>query len=359
MLEHSNTPKVQEELPKRNKIKVIKIILWTFLSIILIVISCFGTFLFKYPKVAKALYNFAKAPTNEITTYNERINILLMGKAGGTRDGADLTDTIMLISLPTVDGKIAAISIPRDIWIPEIRAKINSAYYWGKTGSVYFTIPETGGGFSLVKDVAGKVTGQTIQYGIVVDFSAFKDIVDAIGGISVNVRNGFTDKLYPIEGRENDLCDGDQTYSCRYETVTFSPGFQNMNGETALKYVRSRHAEGEEGTDLARETRQQEVIEAIKEKILQPRTYLSAKNIKALISITGRYTETDIDLPTVGVLARKVLDNIKNISQTSIPEDLLVVPPASKTFDNLYVFIPKAGNGNWSEIQNWFSQALE
>jgi LCP family protein required for cell wall assembly len=250
------------------------------------------------------------------------------------------------------------VSIPRDIWIPEIRAKINSAYYWGKTGSPYFDNKSDGGGIGLAKKMVEEVTGQPVQYGVVVDFSSFKDIVDALGGVQVDVENTFTDKLYPIEGKENDICGGDPTFACRYETVTFSPGPQTMDGETALKFVRSRHAEGTEGTDIAREARQQKVIDAIKDKVVEPSTFLSPKVDLAMLGIAKKYIETDIDLPTAGTLLRFAAAGSKNIGQFLIPEDLLVNPPASNAYDNLYVFIPKAGNGKWEAIHSWFQEIL-
>ncbi len=281
-----------------------------------------------------------------------------MGRSGAEHEGADLTDTMMVMSIPLGVGEIKTVSIPRDVWVPELMAKINSAYYWGKNGSAYFSLQDTGGGISFAKRIVGQIIGQVVQYGVVIDFSAFKDMVDAVGGISVDVEHPFVDRLYPIEGKENDSCNGDTFLACRYETVIFDSGVQTMDGETALKFVRSRHAEGDEGTDIAREVRQQKVIEAIKNKITQPETYLSTKRILALITITNKYIETDVDLPTAGIIVRKALENSENISQENFPEDLITVPKTSAIYDNLYVFVPKAGNGNWSEIQKWFSSKL-
>jgi len=281
-----------------------------------------------------------------------------MGKSGGGRDGADLTDTMILISVSLDTPGIKMVSIPRDIWIPEIRAKINSAYFWGKTGTPYFSSQETGGGISFAKKFVGEIIGQPIQYGVVIDFSSFEDIVNTLGGIEVDIENGFTDKLYPIEGRENDTCQGDVNFACRYETITFYPGLQVMDGEKALKFVRSRHAEGNEGTDIAREARQQKIIGAIKDKAVQPKTFLSPKTGAAMFGIVKKYVETDIDLPTAGTLARFVLDGSKNITQFLIPEDLLINPPISKTYDNLYVFVPEAGNGKWEDVHGWFAEVL-
>lgn len=322
----------------------------TLLLFVLVVVS----FLIRYPEVSKTIYNFIYVPADIVSSNNNKINILLMGKSGADHDGADLTDTIMIVSIPLDKGEIKTISIPRDVWIPELMAKINSAYYWGKNGSAYFPLQDTGGGISFAKRIVGKIVGQPIQYGVVLDFSAFKDIIDAVGGISVDVDRPFVDNYYPIKGKENDECEGDVAYKCRYETVIFNSGIQTMDGETALKFVRSRHSKGDEGTDIARVARQQKVIRAIKNKISEPKTYLSIKRVKAILSVANKYIETDIGIPTIGVIARKVLENIDSVSQENFPEDLIKVPPTSNIYNNLYVFIPKAGNGNWEEIQGWF-----
>jgi LCP family protein required for cell wall assembly len=361
MLDNSSTEEGIERLEKPTKKPekgFWKIVLFAFLTIPLAIFLIVGLGTLKYPFLARAVYNFVATPTDQIMSNNGLVNILIMGKSGGTHDGADLTDTMILASISTDGTGIKLISIPRDIWVPEIMAKINSTYYWGKTGTPYFSTQETGGGISFAKEIVGKVIGQEIQYGAVIDFSSFKDIVDTLGGVEVNVENDFTDKLYPVEGRENDTCDGDKTYTCRYETITFEKGLQIMNGETALKFVRSRHAEGTEGTDLAREARQQKVISAIKDKIMKPKTLLSLKTDWKMIGMVRRYLETDIDLPTAGILARFVWDGSNSIEQLIIPEELLVNPLMSKIYNNLYVFIPKEGNGKWGEIQDWFASTL-
>lgn len=132
-----------------------------------------------------------------------------------------------------------------------------------------------------------------------------------------------------------------------------------MDGETALMFVRSRHADGFEGTDTAREARQQKVIDGIKEKIKSPLTFISPKVDFALINIANKYIETDIDSKSTGVIARKVVDASKNISQTLIPQELQTNPPESSLYDGQYVFIPRIGNGRWEEIRSWVSSLLK
>jgi LCP family protein required for cell wall assembly len=354
MLDHSNMQEEDGRLEKPARKGVGSLLLAIFFVFLLTT----GALIFKFPLVAKAAFNFVTKPIDKISSNSGFVNILVMGNSGGTHAGADLTDTMMLVSISLNQFGIKIVSIPRDVWVPEIRAKINSAYYWGKSGSPYFDVSSTGGGIAFAKKIVGEVSGQQIQYGLVIDFSSFKDIVDTLGGIEVNVENSFTDKLYPIAGREDDLCDGDRTFACRYETIIFNSGIQKMDGETALKFVRSRHAEGSEGTDIAREARQQKIISAIKNKLVKPGTYLSLKKDLAMLGLIKKYVETDINLPTAGVLARLTLEGSRNIKQLLIPEDLLVKPPTSKTYDNLYVFIPKLGNGKWEEVNKWFTSIL-
>jgi LCP family protein required for cell wall assembly len=240
------------------------------------------------------------------------------------------------------------ISLPRDIWIPEIRAKINSAYYWGKQKEV--------GGITYVKPLVEEIIGQPVEYGVVIDFSGFKEIIDILGGIDVNVERSFVDEEFPIPGRENDLCDGDKTFKCRYQTISFEKGLQHMDGTTALNFVRSRHAKGDEGTDFARDARQQKVIIAIKEKMLTPETYFSLEKTSALLKVIEKSVETDIDSRTGAVLGRYALESKNNMLDQVLPEDLLVNPPASSKYDYQYVFIPKAKD--WSEVQKWIGENL-
>jgi anionic cell wall polymer biosynthesis LytR-Cps2A-Psr (LCP) family protein len=131
-----------------------------------------------------------------------------------------------------------------------------------------------------------------------------------------------------------------------------------MNGDTALEFVRSRHAVGVEGTDIAREARQQLVIDAIKSKIMQPKVFLSPRVDLAMLQVFRKYVETDLNLPGAAVLARKALEGDKNIKQYLIPQELLVSPPINAVYDQQFVYIPKAGNGKWSDINQWFSSIL-
>lgn len=294
---------------------------------------------------------FLKNAESKIKSQDGRVNVLILGKGGVGHAGADLTDTMMLASVSLTKKSVNLISIPRDIWIPEIRTKINSTYYFGNVQ------PERGGGLNFAKETVSKVTGQPIHYALVVDFSSFKEIIDALGGVNINVANSFTDSLYPVEGREEDTCGGDKEFKCRYETIHFEKGVSYMDGTTALKYVRSRNGDNNENTDIAREARQQKVISAIKNKMLSKDTLLNPLKLYKAWKVVRSSVETDIDFPSMLFLGREMLNIDGNIRSSVVPDGILINPPQTQKYDYQYVFVPKAGD--WIEFQNWVKDLIK
>jgi LCP family protein required for cell wall assembly len=293
--------------------------------------------------------DFVFTPTQKIQTRGDRTNILILGKGGEGHEAPDLTDTVIFASITHINPSLSLVSLPRDIWIPELRAKLNSTYYWGNQ-------KKEDGGLILTKSTVESIVGQPVHYGLVIDFSGFMKIVDVLGGVEVDVERGFVDEKYPIAGKEDDECDGDQEYKCRYETVRFEKGLHTMDGGTALVFARSRNAEGDEGTDLARETRQQKILAAIQAKTLSSEVLLSPKKIISVWEVVRESVETDIDASTGAILARRFLQTRDNIKSHVLSEDLLVNPPVQYRYDNLYVFIPKAGD--WKEVHSWIEDTL-
>lgn len=260
-----------------------------------------------------------------------RTNILVLGIAGGTHDGADLTDTIMVLSPNWSRHSMGLISVPRDIWSNTLKDKVNSAYHYGEE-------KKKGGGIVLAKAIIEDVIGIPVHYGLVIDFSGFRNVIDLVGGIPVNVTSGFVDLEFPIAGREDDLCSGDPQLACRYEVLRFEAGRQTMDGERALKYVRSRHAEGDEGSDFARSRRQQDVLLALKTKLVDPRVWLFQHPF-ILYRALDNATHTDMnigELMTVGKLLVAIPE--VQIHKVSI-EPLLTNPPL--WLYGRYVLVPK------------------
>jgi LCP family protein required for cell wall assembly len=297
-----------------------KIVLFLFLGIILIA----GIF----------FYFWQKIPVSPI-------NFLILGIAGGNHQGKDLTDTIMFASLDPYQKQLFLVSLPRDIWLEKWRAKLNSIYHYK--------------GLTETKKTVGEILGQKVDYGVIIDFELFQKIIDTLGGITVDVERSFDDYRYPIPGKENDLCGGDPQYRCRYEHLHFEAGKQFMDGKTALKFVRSRNAEGEEGTDFARAARQQKVILAIKDKIISKEFLLSPKKVIQLFKLVSLNIQTDIPKEKYWQIA-KIGIKIKNIKTATLNENYLINPPISKKYDNQWVLVPKSGN--WSEIQKHIKSIL-
>jgi len=279
--------------------------------------------------------------------FEGRTNVLLMGIGGGSHQGADLTDTIMVVSVNTVGHSLGLLSIPRDIWSDTLKDKINSAYHYGE-------VKKAGGGIILAKVVIEDVVGIPIHYGLVVDFSGFEDIIDRIGGIQMSVPEAFTDTQFPIEGKENDDCSGDPQFACRYKTVQFDAGLQRMTGEQALTYVRSRHAQGDEGSDFARGRRQQDMLLALKDQLTNPWIWLSLDRSRALFSAFDRATDTDMNIGEL-LTAGKLISRISQERTKKISiEQFLASPPL--WMYGRYVLTPQ---NDYNEIHEYIQTELQ
>jgi polyisoprenyl-teichoic acid--peptidoglycan teichoic acid transferase len=196
-------------------------------------------------------------------------NVLILGYGGEGHEGAFLTDSLLL--LHTGSGGTAQISIPRDLWVqipPDSGqyAKINSAYAYGR-GSA--GDPVAGG--ELVTHKVEQVTGLSTDEWVTIDFRGFRALVDALGGVDIEVENAFSSD-YPA----ND----DPTVDPSWITVSFAAGKQHMNGETAIRYARARYADvPEEQGDFARSQRQQRLMSAISAKLHNPLNWWRAFGI--------------------------------------------------------------------------------
>lgn len=272
-----------------------------------------------------------------------RTNILILGSdrrdAGAEAGRNILTDTILVASIGRVDNDVVMISLPRDLWVKSPNG------YSGKINAVY-AMSEEGTNSQNIRTVVEDVLGIPIHYHVLVSFELFKEIVDILGGIDVDVERSFTDSQYPIEGKEN------APLNERYETITFSAGLQTMDGNTALKYIRSRHGDNEENTDFARSRRQQKVITAIKNKALSVKTLLNPVKIKELYDAYASNTDTDIGVSSINsfyLLSQQInFNRVVSVvlDDRSSPENggLLYEPVDKTLYSNQYVLLPQTGN---------------
>lgn len=303
------------------------------------------------------------------------VNILLLGTAGGNHEGPDLTDTIIFTSLNPQRNKITLISIPRDLWIADLKQKINYAYAYGEN-------KQKGGGLILTKAIMSKILSQPVDYGIRIDFDGFIKAVDLAGGFDIKIEKAFDDYQYPIAGKEDDPCGHKdeelallatassqlEAFPCRYIHIHFDEGLQHMDGQKALQFVRSRHANGDEGSDFARNKRQELILKAFKDKIFSVGTLLNPAKVLNFYDILQKSIDTDIKQDEMDDFIR-LAQKMKTAEIKSSVLDfgdsekgrpgLLLNPPIGRDYDNLWVLIPKAGRDNFSEIQKYVKCEIE
>lgn len=329
------------------------------ISVLYLIFKPIRNFVKQIIRGPKLVSTFFTDPLYTLPSYNGITNLLVLGMGGEGHDGALLTDTMILFSLNLKTNSVSMISIPRDIWVPSLEAKINSAYMIGEER-------EVGGGFNMIEDNVYEIIDMPIHYIASIDFNSFKEIIDVLGGIEITVEKSFTDKWYPIAGLENDLCNGDPEYRCRYETLIFEKGKQIMNGEMALKFSRSRHAEGEEGTDFARSQRQQKVIAAIKDKILSKEILLNLNKVIDLKNTVLKYLKFNKEindkevagLASFGYNFWREKKEIKTIMLETGDNDNpgFLFSPIMEKYE-AWVLEPRSGD--WQEFQKYLKIKVE
>ncbi len=331
------------------------------------VLILIGVFQVQFRQIGTFLFGVTIDRTIDLLTKKESFNILLLGIAGGGHDGPKLTDTIILANVNIDQNKVHMFSVPRDLWVPPLERKINSVYAIGE---------KEGKGIELSRSAIEDLTGQKVDYVLVLDFQGFTKIIDYLGGIDVRVENSFIDKQYPITGKEEDICGKSEeefealataasqldAFPCRYKTIAFERGIQKMNGETALEFVRSRHGTSGEGSDFARSKRQQVIIAALREKVFSLGVILNPVKLLGIYNILTDNINTDIDTEKIDDFV-KLADKMKDGQIKSYVIDdgnkaderwgLLINPPISKDYGFQYVLIPRKGIGNYSEIHEY------
>jgi LCP family protein required for cell wall assembly len=182
---------------------------------------------------------------------HDRVTILVLGiDQRCDEEGPTRTDTMMLLTMDPVGLSAAALSLPRDLWveIPTFGVdRINQAHFLGEI----YEYP--GGGPALAVETVEATLGVDIDYFATVNFDAFVELVDEIEGIEIEVAEDIDDDNYP------DKCYG-------YDPFYIAAGVHQLDGQSALKYARTRATFG---GDVDRAMRQQQVVMAVRDKILR------------------------------------------------------------------------------------------
>jgi LCP family protein required for cell wall assembly len=255
-------------------------------------------------------------------TKGDRVNVLLVGVDWKPGRGEHLTDTMLVVSLDPATGHTAMISVPRDMYgvkLPDGRtfnSKLNALLISATIDKKDYPL----GGVETLKQTIGNLLGIRISYFAAINLLGFKQAVDAIGGVDVNVTRAINDPTY-IDEYEH--------HTGFYITV----GMHHMDGHTALAFVRSRKGIGD--SDFTRAARQQQILTAIRNK-------LSAGNLltalPGLMDAVKNTISTDVPSDQIPALAQAVQDaNTANVDRAVIQPPL--VTPATGP-GGAYILVP-------------------
>jgi len=233
----------------------------------------------------------------------ERVNILLLGVDKRPQEaGPCRTDTMIVVTVDPATNTAGMLSIPRDLYV-EIPGyglnRINVAHFIGDRDNY------PGGGPALAQKTVQYNLGVPIHYYIRINFQGFRDVIDALGGITVEVEREIWDDNYP-----------DENYG--YMTIHIPAGVQQMDGEMALRYARTRH----NGSDFVRLRRQQKVLFAIREKAL---SLDLVPRLPELFNTMGYTVDTDLgpeEVLALAQIARQI--EREDIKSAAIDENMTV-----------------------------------
>jgi LCP family protein required for cell wall assembly len=304
-----------------------------------------------------------------------RINILLLGMRGAELEGGGLlADTIMVLSVhPSKEEgdqpRASLISIPRDLYVTlpgtSNQAKINAVHAEGEKKGA-------GEGLEDMKRAVGEVTGQTIHYAVSISFKGFTDLVDALGGVDITLKEPFSEGL---QFREPHVCDpyvftvptNPQQYEYKYYTrkdgtkyvakayplcynkdvecggvFSLPAGENHLDGSKALCYARARYS----SNDFERAKRQQMVLQALKERALSLGTLADFSKINGMIDALGNNVRTDMQGWELKRLA-ELYPKMQNVQLTQkvledSEEGLLYAP--GETNGAGYILLPRGDN---------------
>ena len=182
------------------------------------------------------------------TTQSQPTTVLLLGTdRRGAYSGTNNTDTILVFRLDPNTQRVAMLSIPRDLYIDipnHGQGRINTAYSEG--------VRDGTGGLELARQTVSSVLGMPIDHAILIDFDVFITLVDAVGGVDVDVPYDIYDPTYPDSG-------------IGYDPFYLPAGQHHLDGTTALKYARTRATAG---GDFDRTARQRQIVVAVRDRVL-------------------------------------------------------------------------------------------
>jgi LCP family protein required for cell wall assembly len=261
--------------------------------------------------------------------HGQQVNVLLLGMGGYENDAPFLTDSIMAVTIDPNSHRVMLASIPRDL-VARMNLQTNPNSIWTNKINAAYEVPYTniiccvapqyqgrdGGGHAAEHEV-GKITGLTFDKYIAIDFVAFRDMVNALGGVDVCLTSNLDDYEYP-------------NYGHGYIALHYKAGCQHLSGEQALQVARSRHAiEPQQSSDFGRSRRQQDIMQAIKKKATTVNGWAKAPQ---LLDALQKNIHTDMSLADM----KAIYDWGKNLPDSAILRLALTAPSGAAAGNFLY-----------------------
>ena len=346
-LKESQNSTKKSKKQKKPMSKKRKIIIWTILIIIFLLIGgVVWLILWGNDIIAKITGGQGNVFDLFVETYeplktdeNGRTNILAFGTSGynmegeegnGTHDGAQLTDSIMVISLDQKTGDTAMLSLPRDLKVSSTctaTGKVNEIYWCNNMDNTN----EQAGAEALLTEVSD-ILGIDFQYYAHINWGSLVDIVNTLGGITITLDEGI--------------------YDYGYTGAVYEPDVEyTLDGEEALGLARARH--GTTSGDFSRGASQQKILIGIKEKVFEKS--LSITDLLGLASTLGDNLRTNFSLDEMKTLAHlSSTFDFDSMRQISLIEPTPLMTTGS--INGISYVIPSAGNGNYKAIQDYISK---
>ena len=293
----------------------------------------------------KVLYKYSEERENQDLvlssnkTFEEPLTFLLLGvdseDYGLNANAAFNGDTLMIITFNPDTLQTTMLSIPRDTYVPiacrnDTYAKINSAAAYGT---------------NCVIDTVSNFLDVDIDYYVKINFKGVVELVDAIGGIEVDVEA----PTYNADKYDGMMCEQNSDREFGDHLVCIEPGWQTLNGEQALAYARNRHLYI--GSDLDRIRHQQQVVEAIANKALG---FSSVANLQDILNAVSNNIATNMDINTILSGYSVIKSMVANVLNG---EDMLSINKAYLETYSLPVYVPSMGNT--TSAQGYFEDSLE
>ena len=274
---------------------------------------------------------------------SDRVNVLMVGYGGEGHDGAYLADSIQVVSIDPTTDTTTTIPIPRDLWIEGVsgfsqNGKINEVFSAGRSST-----GEIDDGAALLAQVASDVTGLEIEHWLTIDFGGFRDMVNAVGGVTVENPVAFDYTTIEQFHREG-----------RWEMGGFPAGQIQLDGDEALAYSRARYTSvPSESTDFARSVRQARIISALRSRLGDGGLFAIGPGLGLMDAMEGR-VRTDLSVIDLFLLS----GHLSSDRRVELTED--VVLTAMTNTIGQYILVPMGwtGPGDYDGIRTYLASEL-